>query len=168
VNTVDETTTDASDMKYNNPSIGCYFDGALGQTYNDIRVLKLALEYGWQDTEALAMVEADDLTEDQQDTLSDTVQDAVDYLNELETRPYMSWQWHDGDFGLYPDIESARDDVGFVSHADSNHTDECDPDDAGYPSEDYRGEWLHVSDHGNCTLYVRGEDGKDVEIWSAV
>ena len=37
-----------------------------------------------------------------------------------------------------------------------------------YPPDDYEGEWLHISDHGNCTLYVRDLNGKDKEIASCV
>lgn len=153
---------------YDNPPIGCYFDGANGQEYNDIRVLKLAMEYGWNDEGAKAIIEADELTKDQRDILADTVQDAEDYLNNLENRPFLSWQRNDGNFGLYPNVDGAREDVGFVSHSSRNHTDECDPNDASYPHPDYRGEWLHVTDHGNVTLYVRGEDGKDTEMWGVV
>lgn len=32
----------------------------------------------------------------------------------------------------------------------------------------YRGEVLHVNDHGNCTLYVAGGRGKLREIWAVV
>ena len=58
--------------------------------------------------------------------------------------------------GCWPSVESAREDCGFVSSRDQD-----------YPDDDYRGEWLHVSDHGNATLYVRDEHG-DHEIWSVV
>lgn len=55
------------------------------------------------------------------------------------------------------DVDQARDDVEFVSSKDQD-----------YPPADYRGEWLHVSDHGNATLYVRGDDGQDKEVWGVV
>lgn len=143
--------------KYNNPPIGCYFDGASGQQYNDIRVLKLAIGYGWADADATAIIEADEPTEQQQDMMTDVLNDAESYLNDLETRPFLSWQWSEGDFGLYPNIEGAKEDCEFVSSKQQD-----------YPPDDYTGEWLHVSDHGNATLYVRGDDGKDTEIWSLV
>lgn len=61
------------------------------------------------------------------------------------------------DFGFWPnDIEETKEQVGFVS----SQTQE-------YPGDDFSGEWLHVNDHGNCTLYVR-EKGVDREIWSVV
>lgn len=143
--------------QYDNPSIGCYFDGASGQQYNDIRVLKLAMSYGWQDADAQAIIDADELTEEQQETLADVVWDAAEYLNSLETRSLVAWRWHDGDFGLYADVDMAKEDCEFVS----SKTQE-------YPPEDYRGEWLHVSDHGNATLYVRGDNGQDKEVWGVV
>lgn len=37
-----------------------------------------------------------------------------------------------------------------------------------YPSDKYRGEWLHVNERGNCTLYYRNAKGKDREIASCV
>lgn len=141
--------------QYDFPPIGCYFDGANGQDYNDKRAVELANSYG-------AKIEWDS------EHSYDCAREAEDYLNSLETRPFLFWQWNDGDFGLYPNVDGAREDCGFVSHSDHNHTDECDPDDAAYPNADYRGEWLHVSDHGNCTLYIRQDDGTDTEVWSVV
>lgn len=144
-------------IQYDFPQMGCYCDGANGQERNDLRVIEMAVGYGWEDKHALALLAADELDDEAQELLSYVVQDAEDYLNELETRSYMSWGWQDGDFGLYPDVDGAREDVGFVSSKAQD-----------YPPDDYRGEWLHVSDHGNATLYVRGEDGKDKEIWGIV
>lgn len=150
--------------KYGKPSIGCYFDGLHGQTTNDLRVIKLALGYGWDDDEARAIHEAaPNLSEHQEEILTDCVADAETYLNDLETRPFMSWGWDDGNFGLWINVEGAKENCRFVSGGD-----DANPDDSSYPADDYRGEWLHVSDHGNPTLYVRGDDGKDVEIWSVV
>ena len=57
-----------------------------------------------------------------------------------------------------PCLVVPREDVGFVSGQDGRD----------YPDDDYRGEWLSVSDHGNATLYVRGDDGQDKEIWGVV
>ena len=57
---------------------------------------------------------------------------------------------------IFPDIEGAKEDCEFVS----TKTQE-------YPDDDFEGEWLHINERGNCTLYVR-ENGKDKEIWSIV
>lgn len=35
-----------------------------------------------------------------------------------------------------------------------------------FPDDDYEGEWLHINERGNCTLYVRSNSGKDREIAS--
>lgn len=147
-----------NNTQYNNPSLGCYFDGTYGQTCNDLRVIDLALCYGWDNEDARRFDDTseDDLTEDQLETLMYVVQDAEDYLNSLETRPYVSWQWYEGDFGLYASVESSQEDCEFVSSKSQE-----------YPDDHYTGEWLHVSDHGNATLYVR-ENGEDTEIWSVV
>jgi hypothetical protein len=159
--------------QYNNPALGCYFDGTYGQTYNDLRVIELAIEYGWDDKEALELNELgeeelkDAMMEGKYEFLSETVQDAEDYLNSLETRPFVSWQWYDGDFGLYANVESAQEDCEFVSHRGQVSRHKTQPVLSEYPPKDYTGEWLHVNDHGNATLYVR-QDGEDTEIWSVV
>jgi hypothetical protein len=152
------TTTNHNVMKtYNNPPIGCYFDGAHGQTYNDIQVIKLAMDYGWNDADAQAIIDCDDNDrEPDPEIMADIVQDAEGYLNGLEARSFLSWQWNDGDFGLYPNIEGAKEDCEFVS----SRKQDC-------PDDDYEGEWLHINDHGNVTLYVR-QNGQDKEIWSCV
>lgn len=146
---------------YNNPTIGCYFDGTQGQPCNDRRVIELALDYGWKDKDASDIIECGDLSDEQQEIIDDVVQDAEEYLNGLETRPFLSWQWNDGDFGLYPNMESAAEDCEFVSSSGRCRNGK------EYPDDDYAGEWLHVNDHGNVTLYVR-ENGEDKEIWSCV
>lgn len=83
-----------------------------------------------------------------------------DALNEFAP-PYCYFGAHPGDgsdFGFWPmEIEDVKEQVEFVSDEDDE-----------YPFAGYRGEWLHINERGNCTLYVRGEDGKDVEIWSLV
>lgn len=158
---------------YNNPPIGCYFDGAYGQTYNDRRVLKLAVSHGWEDKDAQEAINASDeeLESEGYEFLADTVEEGIDYLNSLETRPFLYWQWHEGDFGLYPDVEAAREECEFVSHA-NRIGGRAGQREQEYPPENYRGEWLHVNDHGNVTLYVREFinlcDYEDKEIWSLV
>lgn len=89
----------------------------------------------------------------------------MEYLNGLETRSFLYWGFEDNSLFLSPDVDSAREDVGFVSRSDISE--ETDPHDAAYPPACYEGEWLHVSDHGNATLYVR-QNGQDKEIWSCV
>ena len=69
---------------------------------------------------------------------------------------YGTEEFEDNSLFYAPSIESAREDVEFVSSRENE-----------YPSEDFKGEWLHVSDHGNATLYVR-ENGQDREVWGVV
>lgn len=69
----------------------------------------------------------------------------------------MSWGFEDNSLFLSVDVDGAKEDCEFVSSKEQD-----------YPPDDYRGEWLHVTDHGNVTLYVRGDDGDDTEVWSCV
>lgn len=165
------------------PAIGCYFDGCFGQTYNDIRLIDMALGWGWVDEDAsrLSDIAEDDMSLEDVDLLLEVANDAEEWLNQQETRTGLYWAWDDGNFGLWVNVESVKEDVGFVSvksHTDAKRLDiETDPDDSCFPPPSYEGEWLHVNDHGNCTLYFREqlgakEDGscdyKDNEIWSVV
>lgn len=167
-----------SGNKYGKPSLGCYCDGANGQDHNDRKLLRLALGYGWTGPDAeeatkLLATDEDDGSDDRSDEALDRVEalqglteSAESWLNEQETRPFTYWGWSDGNFGLWANVDGAKEDCGFVSR--KRIDEETDPEDASYPAADYRGEWLHVSDHGNATLYIRGEDGKDVEVWGVV
>jgi hypothetical protein len=62
------------------------------------------------------------------------------------------------DYGFWPDIESARESVEFISGQDG----------LDYPGRGFKGEWLDINDHGNVTLYCRNSKGNDIEIWSCV
>lgn len=99
---------------------------------------------------------AGDITENGSEQLSEIADRAVDYLNEHETPAYCSFHFEDNSLFLSPSVEMAQEDCEFTSHVDQE-----------YPADDYEGEWLHVNDHGNCTLYVR-TNGADKEIWSVV
>jgi hypothetical protein len=86
------------------------------------------------------------------------VENLVDSLN-IFAPPFCFFGAHEGDgadFGFWPCIDAAKENCEFVS---SRFTE--------FPESDFQGEWLHISDHGNCTLYVR-TDGEDKEVWSIV
>lgn len=151
----------ASKPLYDKPSISCYLDHA---NYNvdelNRRIIRLAASYGRIDAQddALASKDLTDLTDDDSETLNDGADAAIEWLNDQETRSFLYWG-NEGEanaFGLWPNVEGAKEDCGFVSSKRQE-----------WPDSDYEGEWLHVSDHGNATLYVRTA-GKDVEIWSIV
>lgn len=122
-------------------------------------------ESGAWDTEQLAddyenrkravWLAACDIKENRSEWLSEAADEAVDYLNGLESRSFLYWGFEDNSLFLMANIDDARD-CDFVS----SHGQE-------YPPDDYEGEWLHVTDHGNATLYVR-QNGQDKEIWSCV
>jgi hypothetical protein len=155
---------------YSAPSIGCYFDqGSRSDMELSIDIIDLAASFGRStDADIQALIEregnGDDLNADEIQWLYEDSEDAIEWLNSKEDRPFLYWA-NDGEanaFGLWPSVESAKEDVGFVSSRSEE-----------YPADDFRGDWLHVSDHGNATLYVR-EDNKngsgcyDREIWSVV
>lgn len=89
------------------------------------------------------------------DTAEEIIGEMADALND-HAPPYCYFGAHEGDgacFGFWPDLESCRESVEFVGDFDA-------------PEDGFTGEWLHVSDHGNATLYVRDIDGNDNEVWS--
>lgn len=161
---------------YGRPSIGCYLEQSYcNACQHDGRTVRLAMDYGFApDPEAvklLARLDNDVLSDERDDAgaLSELADEAADWLNEQETRPFLSWynSGEAGAFGLWPDVDTAREDCGFVSGGPDS-----DPDDSDYPAADYRGEWLHVNERGNCTLYARedfpGRAFHDRELWAVV
>ncbi len=167
--------------KYGKPSIGCYLDhGNYSVDELNAKTVRLAESYGMPvDAKTLNLLEKvedtdygtlydgnDNGAENEHERLNEEADSAIDWLNEQETRPFLYWA-NEGEanaFGLWPNVDGAKEDCGFTS----SKSNEC-------PPEDYRGEWLHVSDHGNATLYVREDDGpgsddsyQDEEIWSCV
>jgi hypothetical protein len=168
------SVTQSQAKPYGQPSTGCYLDHA---NYNvdelNRRIIRLAASFGRVDPQddALAALPLVDLSEDDSEKLNWAADSAIDWLNEQETRPFLYWA-NEGEanaFGLWPSVESAKEDCGFVS----GQSEDADPYDSDYPDADYRGEWLHVNDHGNCTLYVREDLPNgcargffDREIWS--
>ena len=80
----------------------------------------------------------------------------MNFLNDQDGLQYCSFYFDDNSLFYGPCIESVREDVDFVSSRKNE-----------YPPDDFEGEWLHVNDHGNATLYVR-ENGNDTEVWGIV
>ncbi len=112
--------------------------------------------------EAFDLLDSDNSVVDgKEDEASEMVNE--DLINALESfaPPYCYFGTHPGDgsdFGFWPiDIEEIKEQVGFVSSTEQE-----------WPDEDYRGEWLHVNERGNCTLYVRESASIDREIWGLV
>jgi hypothetical protein len=101
-------------------------------------------------------------TKPDSDIASDVVAELEDALEEFAP-PYCYFGSHVGDgadFGYW-----VSDDV-FDAHGDC-----CDilrVSDTSEVPKDYRGEVLHVNDHGNATLYVAMSRGKLKEIWACV
>ena len=104
--------------------------------------------------------DGEEIDEEKYDVAEELVNETLpDALQEFAP-PYCYFGAHPGDgsdFGFWPcEIEDIKEQVEFSSTTSQ----ECPPD-------DFEGEWLHINDHGNCTLYVRN-DGDDKEIWSIV
>lgn len=155
--------------------MGCYLDQSYRNSdSHNAETVRLAMRLGFEpdaDTiKLLAREDNDVLSQDRDDSqmLSECADEATDWLNEQETRPFMYWANYGdvGAFGLWCNVDGAKEDCGFVS---SKTQDE--------PDSDFRGEWLSVSDHGNATLYLREDNSTDAfakdgyvdrEIWSVV
>ena len=143
-------------IKYDYPSVGCYIDESAGSADAcNLRTIAFAERYGFDECYPKASGNAS--SDDEAQIVSEVADDAVSFLNGLEDRSFMYWGFEDNSLFLMANVDGAREEAGFVSSEDQD-----------YPADGYRGEWLHVSDHGNATLYVRGDDGKDKEIWSVV
>jgi hypothetical protein len=97
---------------------------------------------------------------DKGDIASELVNETLIGALQTFALPYCYFGTHPGDgsdFGFWPsDIEDIKEQVEFCSHVDKE-----------YPDDDFIGEWLHINERGNCTLYLR-ENGTDKEIWSLV
>lgn len=119
------------------------------------------------------------LTEDGEESGPEIVDELIDAL-QMFAPSFCTFGAHPGDgadFGFWPDVDAARDGVEFVSFKSHDAARragvETDKDDTAYPSPTFRGEWLHVNDHGNATLYLRtGHPSAplftDRELWSVV
>ena len=144
-----------------NISIGCYIDGAnQPQIEGDVRSVRLSEELGRvldRETRNFCLrVENGVTTERDYELGDDFSREAEEWLNDNASLTYAYWGWDDGNFGLWPSVDNAKDGCEFVTSKDEE-----------YPPEDFQGHWLHISDHGNCTLYLR-QDGKDTEVWGVV
>lgn len=150
-------------IQYDNPKPGCYVDESSGSADDcNRRTVGFAMLYGFLHELRLHN------EEDSSQVLSETADEAIDYLNELETRSYVVWLHKDNSLFLVANVEQAREEAAFVSGGNPNEKESlCNLKDE-YPCEDFYGEWLHISDHGNATLYFRENPGDDREIWSVV
>jgi hypothetical protein len=134
-------------------AIGLILDESAGSadTLNQ-RTIDLAADYGFVPATLPA---EDDI--DYSQILSEDADDAVSWLNEQHAVPHCSFYFEDNSLFFGPCIENVQEDVGVVSGEDQE-----------YPPEGYEGEWLHINDHGNATLYVRDAQGNDKKIWRVV
>lgn len=100
--------------------------------------------------------------------IADYTAELFDILNELAP-PYCSFGSSEGDgsdYGFWPDFETAKENVEFISAPPKWNRSEQEGIDI--PPKGFKGEWLSINDHGNVTLYYRNSKGQDKEIWSVV
>jgi hypothetical protein len=89
---------------------------------------------------------------------ADLVNRLADTLNEFAP-PY----------GYFGALEGDGSDFGFWLSRDAlDESDALRVADTSEVPRDYRGEVLHVNDHGNVTLYVAGSRGRLREVWAVV
>lgn len=93
------------------------------------------------------------------DDADSDLEDLTDLLNEFAP-PFCYFGTHPGDgsdFGFWPmDIEEIKEQIDF-----------CSTQKQEFPDSNFQGEWLHINERGNCTLFARANN-KDKEIWSLV
>jgi hypothetical protein len=168
-------------MQIKYASFGSVSEGTLKQDELLMKFLHTLQWHMMQNKEALALPESDDtrnwLLQIERDAqacfdedgnlIPEKEDDACELITALSDAletfapPYSYFGAHVGDgadFGFWPiDPEEIKEQVEFSSRVDQE-----------YPAADFRGEWLHINERGNCTLYVREENGADREIWSLV
>lgn len=134
-------------------SLGCIIDAScLSATSLNLAAIAIGRQWGAK-LGRLPSKRSDDFDQ----IVSEMADSAVDHLNCLpDLLPYCSFFFEDNSLFYVPDVESAKEDCGFVTgQRDPSGQYDCDETDRDYPAADFRGDWLHVSDHGNATLYVR-------------
>lgn len=148
--------------------ISAFADELCWQIRRNGEYFSLPENFGERDRLNNLVGEANDLFGDDGETIPiDNEYEAAEMVNETLpdalqafAPPYSYFRAHQGDgsdFGFWPqDMEEIKEQVGFDSTVDNE-----------YPPDDFAGEWLHINERGNCTLYVR-TDGKDVEVWGVV
>lgn len=164
---------------------GCYIDAsAQSADYLNSRIASFAQSYGYNGDVPIwpdwLSEENQDACNDYSEALNECADECVDWLNMSDSLPYCCWTVEENSLFLSVNVDNAKDSAGFVSRGPRSWDETCfceydehgniDPGskDPEHPAADFRGEWLHVNDHGNTTLYVRGENGQDREVWGVV
>lgn len=86
-------------IQYDNPKVGCYIDESAGSADEcNERTIQFAESYGftYENIGHLSDPNSDWYSE----TLSEIADDAVDYLNTLETRDGYYWEFYDNSLYL--------------------------------------------------------------------
>ena len=99
-------------MKVTASDAGCWIDGHWGQ-YGGARMVAIAAEYGWEDSEAIDLAQrhlaamqpsdAPSLSDDEYIELSGALDDAEQFLNDYVAPDGYTFGWFDGEFFLWSD-----------------------------------------------------------------
>lgn len=141
----------------NNPRkipVGCIIDASCDSADSlNLETIRFARTYGAKLGRLPSVRNAD-----YSQIVSEMADSAVDHLNGLPSLPeFCFFTFEDNCLFLVPDVDRAKEDCAFVS---SHETE--------FPPTDFRGLWLHVSDHGNAELYLRtGADTAEVNALAA-
>jgi hypothetical protein len=145
----------------NKLQVGILIDGSMDKAdIFNADLVSFAIKHGYDPGEDITKIfeNIDNLDSTDSEVLNEIADEAVDWLNIHAERPeYTYFTVEDNSLYLVPDLETAREDVEFISSREQEE-----------PPDDYLGLWLHVNDHGNATLYFRDSRGTDREEWSVV
>lgn len=146
--------------------MGCYVDSHHG-IYAMALVQEVAQRFGWvgeyvpTDHEGVTDTRCDCRDEDpalHQELLVEATDSAEEWLNDQTDIPFMSWQWYEGDFGLYADVERVQEMI-------DNHEFEMVINDVMLFSDGYA---VQVNDHGNMTLWTLDSIDFGKPVWECV
>ena len=89
----------------------------------------------------------DQLDPEKEDLVEELVNETLPDALQMFCASYCYFGSHEGDgsdFGFWVShIEDIKEQIEFVSSKGEE-----------YPEDDYAGEWLHINERGNCTLYL--------------
>ncbi len=160
---------------YKTPAVGVYVDYRYqSAVQTSARVIDIAIRFGREFSEVDKQVLADYAKEsgcregptpETAESMSEIADECCEWLNGQETTPGLYWAFSGeaGGFGLFIDIESAKENADFVS----TRKQEWPPED-----DDSIVWFLHINERGNCEMYEcsRNEQNQQVMtgVWSLV
>ena len=133
--------------------IGCYVDGCRGDDRS--MVANVCADLLAQHAAPGAHDLIKKLKGEGDEDLDSLIEEACDVLWDYAP-PYCHVGYENGDYGVWVDLDSVREDMRTGALPDYQAVE-----------EDYRGYAVNVSDHGNISL-VLCQDGTDESVWGIV